>query len=261
MSNQREEGMLVINSSCKEKILQYARQESKDIPWIWVAPEIPEDKLQSARAEFPNFDGNESPLILIAISIKGSGKKGLVFTDNRLIINDFNTRNQIQYADIKTVTFDAASCFSITTTSGVYKYELGNEVIWYRSRKVWGAFSAKLLNQIIPNLTDSDTADVLKSHTQPLPDENTIANTEDNANKVLFNINEDSGFFTSLISGAFAGAIAVIVSHYISKDKLTFTVWLVAYILCIVPARRKAVATITFIIVGALVYKLYTYLF
>lgn len=57
----------------------------------------------------------------------------------------------------------------------------------------------------------------------------------------------------SLGSGAFAGAAAGAAAHHFAGGKLTFPIWIAAYILVISNAKHKLLATIVFVPVAALV--------
>ena len=57
----------------------------------------------------------------------------------------------------------------------------------------------------------------------------------------------------SLGSGAFAGAAAGAAAHYFAGGKLTFPIWIAAYVLVIANAKHKLLATIVFVPIAALV--------
>lgn len=57
----------------------------------------------------------------------------------------------------------------------------------------------------------------------------------------------------SLGSGALAGAAAGAAAHYFAGGKLTFPIWIAAYVLVIANAKHKLLATIVFVPIAALV--------
>ena len=57
----------------------------------------------------------------------------------------------------------------------------------------------------------------------------------------------------SIAAGAIAGAGAGVASHLFTGGKMTFAIWLVAYILVISGAKQKWLATIVFVPVAIVV--------
>lgn len=64
---------------------------------------------------------------------------------------------------------------------------------------------------------------------------------------------QQSPLIESLGAGAFAGLGAGLASHYMAGGKLTFPIWIAAYVLVISGVKNKMVATIVFVPVAALV--------
>lgn len=93
----------------KEKITTTAITDG--IGKVYIAPEIPDKKMNNALKDIAPGERPEHVLVLIDTSLLGSGKAGLVFVGDKVYINNSFTKMTIAYQDVSTVNVDTKIVF------------------------------------------------------------------------------------------------------------------------------------------------------
>lgn len=88
----------------KEKIVTTPITEA--IGKVYIAPDIPDKKMNNALKEIAPGERPEHVLVLVDTSLLGNGKGGFVFLGDKLYINHNFVKYIIEYKDIRAVTVD-----------------------------------------------------------------------------------------------------------------------------------------------------------
>ncbi len=167
----------------------------------------------------------------------GFSLKDIVKFKSTRILNSYNVLIHFRddtkqnYAKMVSVPSDQAIRFAIKQNSSTTEFEPSSSTTQIKTQ--------------IQDVTQTQNETQLQN--QPLHQE------QESTQPITSETQPQNPIVEALSAGALAGVGAGLAAHYLAGGKLTFGIWIVAYILVITNVKNKTVATIVFVICAALV--------